>query len=78
MASMGRTRPLMRRWGQRPQLFGKKQLIGRRPIPLSFQGEKFSGLVAQLAAGLALYDAFHLWCRDATEEVHNWPGQGTR
>ncbi|WP_439595187.1 chromate resistance protein ChrB domain-containing protein [Falsiroseomonas sp.] len=31
--------------------------------------------LAQLEAGLALYDAFHLWCRDATEEVHTWPNQ---
>lgn len=30
--------------------------------------------LAQLEAGLSLYDAFHLWCRDATEESHNWPG----
>jgi rhodanese-related sulfurtransferase len=29
--------------------------------------------VAQLEAGMALYDAFHLWCRDAVEETHNWP-----
>jgi rhodanese-related sulfurtransferase len=29
--------------------------------------------LAQLEAGMALYDAFHLWCRDATEETHNWP-----
>jgi hypothetical protein len=34
--------------------------------------------LAQLEAGMALYDAFHLWCRDATEEVHNWPGPGAR
>lgn len=27
----------------------------------------------QLAAGLALYDAFYRWSRDATEETHNWP-----
>ena len=27
----------------------------------------------QLEAGLALYDAFYRWCRDATEETHNWP-----
>jgi rhodanese-related sulfurtransferase len=27
----------------------------------------------QLDAGLLLYDAFYRWCRDATEEVHNWP-----
>ena len=29
--------------------------------------------LAQLDAGLALYDAFYRWCRDATEETHNWP-----
>jgi rhodanese-related sulfurtransferase len=34
--------------------------------------------LAQLEAGMALYDAFHLWCRDATEETHNWPGPGAR
>ncbi len=34
--------------------------------------------LAQLEAGMALYDAFHLWCRDATEEVHNWPGPAPR
>lgn len=27
----------------------------------------------QLDAGMALYDAFYRWCRDATEETHNWP-----
>lgn len=27
----------------------------------------------QLAAGMALYDAFWRWCRDATGETHNWP-----
>ncbi|MGG5809604.1 chromate resistance protein ChrB domain-containing protein [Falsiroseomonas sp. CW058] len=34
--------------------------------------------LAQLEAGMVLYDAFHLWCRDATEETHNWPGPGPR
>jgi len=29
----------------------------------------------QLEAGLLLYDAFYRWCRDATEETHNWPGR---
>jgi hypothetical protein len=29
--------------------------------------------LAQLHAGMALYDAFYRWCRDATEETHNWP-----
>ena len=27
----------------------------------------------QLEAGMALYDAFYRWCRDATAETHNWP-----
>jgi hypothetical protein len=27
----------------------------------------------QLEAGLALYDAFYRWSRDATAETHNWP-----
>jgi rhodanese-related sulfurtransferase len=29
--------------------------------------------LAQLDAGLGLYDAFYRWCRDATGESHNWP-----
>jgi hypothetical protein len=28
--------------------------------------------LAQLEAGMTLYDAFYRWCRDATEETHNW------
>jgi rhodanese-related sulfurtransferase len=31
--------------------------------------------LAQLDAGLALYDAFYRWCRDATDETHNWPAK---
>jgi rhodanese-related sulfurtransferase len=27
----------------------------------------------QLEAGMALYDAFYRWCRDAADETHNWP-----
>ena len=27
----------------------------------------------QLKAGMLLYDAFYRWCRDATDETHNWP-----
>ena len=27
----------------------------------------------QLEAGIALYDPFYRWCRDATSETHNWP-----
>jgi rhodanese-related sulfurtransferase len=29
----------------------------------------------QLEAGMLLYDAFYRWCRDATEETHNWPAK---
>ena len=31
----------------------------------------------QLEAGMALYDAFYRWCRDATDETHNWPTNRT-
>lgn len=33
----------------------------------------YSDDLAQLEAGVTLYDAFYRWCRDATEETHNWP-----
>jgi hypothetical protein len=29
--------------------------------------------LAQLEAGMALYDAFYRWARDAGDETHNWP-----
>ena len=29
--------------------------------------------LVQLDAGMTLYDAFYRWCRDATDETHNWP-----
>src|SRR6266852_7329544 len=28
--------------------------------------------LAQLEAGISLYDAFYRWCRDATDETHTW------
>lgn len=33
----------------------------------------YSDDLAQLEAGMALYDAFYRWVRDATDEAHNWP-----
>jgi rhodanese-related sulfurtransferase len=33
----------------------------------------YSDDLAQLEAGLLLYDSFYRWCRDATDETHNWP-----
>ena len=32
----------------------------------------------QLDAGMAVYDAFYRWARDAVEETHNWPGPRTQ
>jgi rhodanese-related sulfurtransferase len=32
----------------------------------------YSDDLAQLEAGLLLYDAFYRWCRDATHETHTW------
>ncbi|MBY0331325.1 MAG: sulfurtransferase/chromate resistance protein [Acetobacteraceae bacterium] len=32
--------------------------------------------LAQLDAGMGLYDAFYRWCRDAVAETHNWPTPG--
>lgn len=33
----------------------------------------YSDDLAQLDAGMALYDAFYRWARDAVDEQHNWP-----
>jgi rhodanese-related sulfurtransferase len=33
----------------------------------------YSDDLEQLEAGLTLYDAFYRWCRDASDEPHNWP-----
>lgn len=33
----------------------------------------YSDDLAQLEAGIALYDAFYRWARDATDEQHSWP-----
>ena len=33
----------------------------------------FKDDLAQLDAAMVLYDAIYRWCRDATDETHNWP-----
>jgi rhodanese-related sulfurtransferase len=33
----------------------------------------FDDDLKQLEAGMLLYDVFYRWCRDATDETHNWP-----
>ena len=35
----------------------------------------YSDDLQQLEAGMALYEAFYRWCRDATEKTHNWPAK---
>ena len=35
--------------------------------------QMFDDDLAQLNAGLTLYDAFYRWARDAAAETHNWP-----
>ena len=32
----------------------------------------------QLQAGIDLYDAFYRWCRDATDESHDWPASSPK
>lgn len=32
----------------------------------------FADDLEQLEAGMSLYDAFYRWCRDATDETHDW------
>ena len=31
--------------------------------------------LAQLDAGMTVYDAFYRWRRDAADETHNWPAK---
>ncbi|MCT7374040.1 sulfurtransferase/chromate resistance protein [Chelativorans salis] len=38
----------------------------------------FADDLQQLEAGMVLYDAFYRWCRDATDETHNWPSAKPR
>jgi rhodanese-related sulfurtransferase len=33
----------------------------------------YSDDLEQLAAGMAVYDAFYRWARDASDETHDWP-----
>ncbi len=33
----------------------------------------FSDDLEQLESGMVVYDALYRWCRDATDETHNWP-----
>lgn len=37
----------------------------------------FKDDLQQLDAGMMVYDALYRWCREASEETHNWPGNVT-
>ena len=32
----------------------------------------------QLTAAMSIYDGLYRWCRDATDETHNWPAKAAR
>lgn len=38
----------------------------------------FADDLEQLEAGMLVYDALYRWCRDATDETHNWPSAKPR
>ena len=38
----------------------------------------YSDDLAQLEAGMVLYDSFYRWCRDAADEGHDWPPTSTK
>jgi hypothetical protein len=48
------------------------QASGSASLGLS---QLFDDDLAQLEAGMTLYDAMCLWCRDARGETHNWPSK---
>src|SRR5262245_2268793 len=47
------------------------QAAGLLPASLGLS-RMYSDDLAQLDAGMTLYDAFYRWCRDATDETHTW------
>jgi len=55
---------------------GRPELAAEAPGLLAASlglSRMYSDDLAQLNAGIALYDAFYRWSRDATGETHNWP-----
>jgi hypothetical protein len=58
----------------RPQLAPQAEGLLAASLGLS---RMFKDDLAQLEAGMVLYDAFYRWCRDATDETHNWPNPGS-
>lgn len=59
----------------RPELAPQAEGLLAASLGLS---RMFRDDLAQLEAGMLLYDAFYRWCRDAVGETHNWPNPGAR
>ncbi len=59
----------------RPELAPQAEGLLAASLGLS---RMFRDDLAQLDAGMLLYDAFYRWCRDAVSETHNWPNPGVR
>ena len=57
----------------RPEL--APQAAGLLAVSLGLS-RMFRDDLAQLEAGMLIYDAFYRWARDATDETHNWPAPG--
>ncbi len=58
------------------RLHNEPEAAGLLAISLGLS-RQYSDDLMQLEAGMAIYDALYRWCRDATEESHNWPVQKT-
>jgi rhodanese-related sulfurtransferase len=54
------------------RLEDNKQAAGFLAVSLGLS-RQFSDDLEQLEAGMVIYDALFRWCRDATDETHNWP-----
>lgn len=59
----------------RPELAPQAEGLLAASLGLS---RMFRDDLAQLDAGMLLYDAFYRWCRDAVSETHNWSNPGAR
>jgi rhodanese-related sulfurtransferase len=57
------------------ELQASREAAGLLAISLGLS-RQYSSDLAQMEAGLPIYDALYRWCRDATDETHNWPASG--
>jgi hypothetical protein len=72
-----KTEPLLRlaeivRCADTARLDDDPQAAGLLAVSLGLS-RMYSDDLKQLEQGMVVYDAFYRWCRDATDETHNWP-----